>query len=125
MAVVLVVDDDAKFARVVARCLDRAGYGWAVAASGEEALSSVADLAPDAIVLDVMMPGLSGIEVCRRLRGRGWGGSIVIVSARSSTTDRRDAVEVGADAYLAKPFPLDELLSTLGGLVAAGHLPAR
>jgi two-component system OmpR family response regulator len=114
---VLVVDDDPKFVRVVVRCLERAGYQCATAQSGDEALRVARDQEPGAIVLDVMMPGQSGIDVCQRLRAGGWAGGIIIVSARSNSADRADAARVGADAFLAKPFPLGDLVNTVDALV--------
>jgi two-component system response regulator PrrA len=114
---VLVVDDDPKFIRIVVRCLERAGYECATAQSGDEALRAVRRRAPDAIVLDVMMPGPSGIDVCERLRADGWTGGIVMVSARSNSADRANAVRVGANAFVAKPFPLSDLVSAVDALV--------
>lgn len=116
---VLVVDDDAKFVRVVVRCLERAGYECTTAQSGDEGLRATREQEPDALVLDVMMPGPGGIDVCQHLRTEGWAGGIVIVSARSSSTDRANAARAGADAFLAKPFPLGDLVSIVDGLVRA------
>ncbi len=114
---VLVVDDDPKFAGIVVRCLDRAGYECVVADSGDQALLAVREHDPDAIVLDVMMPPPDGIEVCRQLRADGWTGGIVMVSARSNPSDRDVAEQVGADEFLGKPFPLGELVSAINTLV--------
>jgi DNA-binding response OmpR family regulator len=114
---VLVVDDDPKFAGIVVRCLDRAGYECVVADSGDQALLAVLEHHPDAIVLDVMMPPPDGIEVCRQLRADGWTGGIVMVSARSNPADHDVAVRVGADEFLGKPFPLVELVSAIDNLV--------
>jgi two-component system, OmpR family, response regulator len=114
---VLVVDDDPKFVDIVVRCLERAGYDCVTGESGDHALWAVLDHRPDVIVLDVMMPHPSGIEVCRHLRADGWTGGIVIVSARNSDSDRTAAQRAGADVVLAKPFPLDELLAAVETLV--------
>jgi two-component system, OmpR family, response regulator len=114
---VLVVDDDPKFAGIVVRCLDRAGYECVVADSGDQALLAVREHDPDAIVLDVMMPPPDGIEVCRQLRADGWTGGIVMVSARSNPSDRDVAKQVNADEFLGKPFPLAELVSAINTLV--------
>ena len=121
---VLVVDDDPKFAGIVVRCLERAGYQCATAKSGDQALRDVHEHEPDAIVLDVMMPGHSGFDVCQDLRADGWTGGIVIVSARSSPGDRANAVRVGADVFLGKPFPLTDLVSAINSLVGP-EAPAR
>jgi two-component system response regulator MprA len=72
---------------------------------------------PDVIVLDVMMPHPSGIEVCRHLRNDGWIGGVVVVSARCSTSDRATAERAGADVFLGKPFPLSELVGVVDRLV--------
>jgi len=76
----------------------------------------VLDDRPDVIVLDVMMPHPSGIEVCRHLRAAGWTGGVVIVSARNSIPDRAAAVRAGANAFLGKPFPLDDLVAAVDAL---------
>lgn len=114
---VLVVDDDEKLAAVISRALDRAGYRCRVAASGDQTLWAVNDDPPDALVLDVMIPHPSGVEVCRHLRASGFEGAIVIISARSNPGDRAAARRAGADQFLAKPFPLSHLVATLDGLV--------
>jgi DNA-binding response OmpR family regulator len=118
-AQVLIVEDDPKMAAIIERCLRRADYETEIAATGDQALWSVLDHAPTAMVLDVMIPHPSGIEVCRHLRGRGWEGPVVVVSARSSPADRDAALRAGANAFLGKPFGLTELLDTVGGLIAA------
>ena len=114
---VLVVDDDPKFARLAVRSLERAGYECVVGESGDQALWAVLRHQIDAIVLDVMMPHPSGIEVCRHLRAYGWIGGVVMVSARSNPSDHATAARAGADAFLSKPFPLDDLVSAVGALV--------
>jgi DNA-binding response OmpR family regulator len=116
---VLVVDDDPKFVTIIGRFLERMGYEVVVAGSGNDALLAVGEHRLDAIVLDLMMPGLSGIEVCQRLRAEGWAGGIVIVSARSNSADHAHAALAGADAFLAKPFPLGVLASTIDELIGA------
>lgn len=118
----LVVDDDPRFLRIAVRCLERAGYECFTAESGDGALRGVVEYQPDAIVLDVMLPPPDGIEVCRRLRSEAWSGGVVVVSARTSPTDRAAATRVGADAFLGKPFPLGELVAAVNALVlpAAG-----
>lgn len=121
---VLVVDDDPKFVDIVVRFLERVGYECVVAESGDDALSAMGGHALDAIVLDVMMPGASGIEVCQHIRADGWAGGIVVVSARSNSADRAEAMLAGADAFLAKPFPLIELASTIDEVVG-GHRTSR
>ena len=121
---VLVVDDDPKFASVAVRSLERAGYECVTGESGDQALWAVFEHRPDVIVLDVMMPHPSGIEVCRHLRARGWTGGVVIVSARSNPDDRATATRAGADVFLGKPFPLSDLVDAVGALAPpAGPAP--
>jgi DNA-binding response OmpR family regulator len=114
---VLVVDDDVKLASVIVRFLERVGYSCTTARSGDEALWAVNKATPDAIVMDVMIPHPSGIEVCRHMRAEGYPGPIVVISARSTPSDRAAAVRAGATDFLAKPFPLAELASSLAAVI--------
>jgi two-component system response regulator MprA len=116
---VLIVEDDRKLAAVLARSLQRAGYSCATAESGDQALWAVNARQPDALVVDVMIPHPSGVEVCRHLRNCGFDGPIVIISARSNADDRAAAQRAGADRFLAKPFALAELVATLASLIEA------
>lgn len=115
---VVVVDDDYKLAAVIVRALERAGYHCRVAASGDQTLWAVSDRPPDALVLDVMIPHPSGIEVCRHLRAGGYDGVIVVISARSNPDDHATARRAGADWFLAKPFALSDLVANLDELLA-------
>ena len=110
---VLVVDDDLKLASVIVRSLERAGYSCTSAHSGDEALWALNRHAPDAIVMDVMIPHPSGIEVCRHMRAIGFAGPIIVISARFTPDDREVARRSGATDFLAKPFPLAKLLSSI------------
>jgi len=116
---VLIVEDDHKLAAVLARSLERAGYTCTIAESGDQALWAVDARPPDALVVDVMIPHPSGVEVCRHLRNSGYDGPIVVISARSNADDRAAAQRAGADRFLAKPFALAELVATLGSLMEA------
>ena len=100
------------------RALLLASYDTAVAATGDQALWAVLNHEPAAMVLDVMIPHPSGIEVCRHLRNQGWSGAVVVVSARSSPADRDAAFRAGADAFLAKPFALTDLVATVEDLIS-------
>jgi two-component system response regulator MprA len=113
---VLVVDDDDKLADVIVRALRRGGYECTRVGSGDQALWALLVHAPDVVVLDVMIPRPSGIEVCRHLRQRGWEGAIVVVSARARAADVDAARRAGADRFLAKPFALAELVATVDEL---------
>ncbi|MBC9719491.1 response regulator transcription factor [Streptomyces sp. TRM66268-LWL] len=106
---VLVVDDDVTVAEVVAGYLDRAGFQVDRAGDGPAALARAASHRPDLVVLDLMLPGMNGLEVCRRLRAHE-SVPVVILSARGDETDRVLGLEVGADDYVTKPFSPRELV---------------
>src|SRR5256885_11370606 len=114
---VLVVDDDPGISESLGRALRREGYTIASAADGEAALAAVAQRQPDAIVLDVSMPKLDGLSVCRRLRGEGNRVPILVLTARHSLGERVAGLDAGADDYLVKPFALEELLARLRSLM--------
>jgi DNA-binding response OmpR family regulator len=109
MSTVLVVDDDPTVAEVVARYLEVAGHRVEVAADGETALERSAATEPDLVVLDVMLPDISGLAVCQRLRERT-PVSVIMLTARDAETDRIQGLEYGADDYVAKPFSPRELV---------------
>jgi two-component system response regulator MprA len=113
---VLVVDDDASLRRMLARTLLAEGYEVTVAPDGGAALVEVERTAPDVIVLDVAMPGVDGLAVCRRLRTRGLGTPILMLTARDAVDDRVRGLESGADDYLVKPFAVAELIARLRAL---------
>jgi two-component system response regulator MprA len=114
---ILVVDDEPAVRASLARVLDQAGYQVSLAADGRDALHQVALDPPDAMVLDVVMPGLDGIEVTRSLRsGRDWT-PVLLLTARAEVSDRVRGLDAGADDYLTKPFALDELLARLRALL--------
>ncbi|MFF0011840.1 response regulator transcription factor [Streptomyces sp. NPDC005374] len=106
---VLVVDDDPTVAEVVSGYLDRAGYAVDRAADGPDALARAAAHRPDLVVLDLMLPGMDGLEVCRRMRGRG-PVPVIMLTARGDEDDRILGLEVGADDYVTKPFSPRELV---------------
>jgi len=114
---VLVVDDDAKLATILVLALQRAGYDARAVESGDQALWAILTHQPDALVLDVVIPHPSGVEVCRHLRAHGWTGGIVMISARSNPDDRSTAIRAGADTFLAKPFGLTDLIAAVGTLL--------
>jgi DNA-binding response OmpR family regulator len=120
MPIVLVVDDEPDIRSVVALSLEGDGFEVRLAASGAEALESVAQDPPDVILLDVMMPGMDGFEVLARLRQEGLGPStrIVIMTCRTSERDHLRGWELGADEYLTKPFDADVLADRLRYLLA-------
>ncbi|MCW2818890.1 MAG: response regulator receiver [Marmoricola sp.] len=118
---VLVVDDDRAVRESLRRSLEFNGYAVALAGDGAEALASIAGSAPDALVIDVMMPRLDGIETTRALRTAGNDLPILVLTARDSVGDRVDGLDAGADDYLTKPFALEELLARLRALLRRVH----
>jgi two-component system response regulator MprA len=118
---ILVVDDDRPVRESLRRSLSFNGYDVELAADGLEALESVAEQRPDAIVLDVMMPRLDGLETCRRLRAAGDDLPVLMLTAREMVSDRVAGLDAGADDYLAKPFALEELLARLRALLRRVH----
>ncbi len=113
----LVVDDDRALRDVLRRSLSLAGYEVAVADTGASALAEIAGSVPDAVVLDVGLPDLSGLEVCRLLRREGNRVPVLMLTARDAITDRIDGLDAGADDYLVKPFDIDELKARLRALL--------
>jgi two-component system response regulator MprA len=114
---VLVADDDRAVREALERALQLNGFDVALAADGNEALSATADRTPDALVLDVMMPGYDGLDVTRRLRREGNRVPILLLTARDAVGDRVEGLDAGADDYLPKPFALEELLARLRALL--------
>jgi two-component system response regulator MprA len=105
------------------RTLAAAGYAVRLAADGGAALADVERAAPDILVLDVSMPGMDGLAVCRRLRGRGLALPILLLTARDAVEDRVAGLDAGADDYLLKPFAADELLARVRALLRRGLEP--
>jgi two-component system, OmpR family, response regulator MprA len=114
---VLVVDDDRKMLNLMRRGLAFAGYSVALAADGEEALRHARDHAPQLVILDVLLPGIDGVEVCRRLRLGDPDLPVLMLTARGRVTDRIAGLDAGADDYLVKPFDFDELLARIRALL--------
>jgi two-component system, OmpR family, response regulator MprA len=120
---VLVVDDDPPLRRMLARTLSAEGYTVTVAADGGAALVAAERSAPDVIVLDVAMPAIDGLSVCRRLRSKGLPTPILMLTARDAVADRVAGLEAGADDYLVKPFAIEELIARLRALTRRGKQP--
>jgi two-component system response regulator MprA len=117
---VLVVDDDRPVRRMLQRSLAAEGFDVRTAEDGGGALALAEREAPDLVVLDVAMPGLDGLAVCRRLRAKGVTASILMLTARDAVSDRVDGLEAGADDYLVKPFAIEELVARLHALARRG-----
>jgi two-component system response regulator ResD len=116
-ASILVVDDEPTIAEIVARYLERAGYATRTAADGPQALALVAEHRPDLVVLDLMLPGVDGLEVMRRLRKDGERTPIVLLTARGEEADRVSGLQLGADDYVVKPFSPRELVARVGAVL--------
>jgi two-component system response regulator MprA len=121
---ILVIDDDPKIRSVVRRGLVYEGFRVTDAGSGEEGLDKARDQTPDLVVLDVMLPGIDGLEVCRRLRDAGDDVAILMLTARDEVKDRVEGLETGADDYLVKPFSFEELLARVRALLRRRPNPA-
>jgi two-component system, OmpR family, response regulator len=119
---VLIVDDEAKLAGLLRRGLAEEGHAADVARSGEDALWMARATSYDAIVLDLMLPGAGGIEVCRRLRGDGIWSPVLMLTARDAVEDRVAGLDAGADDYVRKPFAFAEVLARLRALARRGAL---
>ncbi len=111
------VDDDRAVRESLRRSLSFNGYSVNLAEDGAEALDAISSERPDAVVLDVMMPRLDGLEVCRQLRSTGDDLPILVLTARDSVSERVAGLDAGADDYLPKPFALEELLARLRALL--------
>jgi len=117
---ILLVEDEVKLARAMRRGLEREGYAVDVVADGDEAVYRATETDYDAMVLDVMLPGMDGFEVCRTLRERGRWAPVLMLTARDAVEDRIRGLDVGADDYLVKPFAFGELLARIRALIRRG-----
>jgi two-component system, OmpR family, response regulator MprA len=117
MGRVLVVDDEPAVRESIERVLRHDGFEVAVASDGREAIRRLAVVRPDVVLLDVLMPQIDGLEVCRRMRDTGDRTPVLMLTARDAVNDRVAGLEAGADDYLAKPFALEELLARVRALL--------
>jgi two-component system response regulator MprA len=113
----VVVDDDRALREVLRRTLTLGGYEVRLAESGAQALTEVSSAVPDAVVLDIGLPDIDGLEVCRLLRKEGNRVPILMLTARDAVSDRIDGLDAGADDYLVKPFDIDELKARIRALL--------
>jgi len=113
---ILIVDDDPPVLRMLVRTLAAEGYETVAAPDGGAALAAAERSVPDLVVLDVAMPGLDGLQVCRRLRHKGVGVPVLLLTARDTVEDRVAGLDAGADDYLVKPFATPELLARVRAL---------
>jgi two-component system, OmpR family, response regulator MprA len=114
---ILVIDDDRALRDALRRALSLGGYDVELAENGQHGLSQLASTGPDAVVLDVGMPGIDGLEFCRRIRGAGNRVPVLMLTARDAIEDRIDGLDAGADDYLVKPFDVGELQARLRALL--------
>ncbi len=114
---ILIVDDDSRVTSALRRTLAYEGYHVSTALDGEGALAIARTKAPDLVILDLMLPGINGLEVCRRLRTSGDGIAVLMLTARDAVADRVAGLETGADDYLVKPFAPEELLARIKALL--------
>src|SRR5215471_12453028 len=120
---ILLVDDDSHITNALRRTLAYEGYQVSTAANGEGALSIVRTRSPDLVILDLMLPGIDGFEVCRRLRNAGDDLPVLMLTARDAVSDRVAGLEIGADDYLIKPFATEELLARVKALLRRHNPP--
>jgi two-component system, OmpR family, response regulator MprA len=114
---ILVVDDERAVRESLRRALELEGYEIELAGDGGEALAQLESDQPDAVILDVLMPGVDGLEVCRRLRRSGNRLPVLMLTARDAVENRVEGLDAGADDYVTKPFALDELLARVRALL--------
>jgi len=120
---ILVVEDEARIASLISRTLRLEGYQVEVAPNGETALDKALSNPPDLVVLDVMLPDIDGLEVCRQLRMAGCDEPVLMLTAKDAIPDRVAGLDAGADDYLVKPFAFDELLARIRALLRRAAPP--
>lgn len=120
---ILIVDDDSRVTSALRRTLAYEGYQVSSATDGEGALTIARTKSPDLIILDLMLPGIDGLEVCHRLRTANNGITVLMLTARDAVADRVAGLETGADDYLVKPFALEELLARVKALLRRRSQP--
>jgi DNA-binding response OmpR family regulator len=120
---ILIVEDDADIAQLVARYLGKAGFATELVTTGREAIQKITTVAPDLLVLDLMLPQVDGLEVCRMLRANSAtaGLPIIMLTARAEESERIVGLELGADDYLSKPFSPGELVARVRALLRRAH----
>lgn len=118
---ILIAEDDRAVRQSLERVLDFEGYEVLLAEDGPEALEATKHHQPDLILLDVMMPHIDGLDVCRRLRSKGITTPVLMLTAKQEVSDRVSGLDAGADDYLAKPYALDELLARIRALLRRGQ----
>jgi DNA-binding response OmpR family regulator len=118
---ILIVEDDATIARGLVELLSGDGYRATAVSSGEEGLRRLRSVGPDAVLLDINLPGITGLDVCRKLRAQGYRRPVIFLTARGDTVDRVVGLDAGADDYIPKPFDSHEVLARIRAHIRAGH----
>ena len=116
----LMIEDDARLAAMVGEYLGQAGYGFTHALDGAEGLAELQIVAPDLVILDLMLPDMDGLEVCRRIKASGSATAVLMLTAKGDPMDRIVGLEIGADDYLPKPFEPRELLARVRAVLRRG-----
>jgi len=118
---ILIAEDEKKIADFIRRGLKEEGYAADIAGTGPDALELVSENPYDLLLLDIMLPGMDGVEVCSRLRGSGFAAPIMMLTAKDRVEDKVKGLDSGANDYLTKPFAFEELLARIRALIRAGH----
>ncbi len=116
----LMIEDDTRLATMVGEYLRQSGYGFTHAVDGESGLAALQGSAPDLVILDLMLPGIDGLEVCRRIKALGQATAVLMLTAKGDPMDRIVGLEIGADDYLPKPFEPRELLARIRAVLRRG-----
>ena len=124
MQQLLMIEDDTRLANMVGEYLRHSGYGFAHALDGESGLAELQASPADLVILDLMLPGIDGLEVCRRIKGQSGGAAVLMLTAKGDPMDRIVGLEMGADDYLPKPFEARELLARIRAVLRRGDNPA-
>ena len=123
MQQLLMIEDDTRLANMVGEYLRQSGYGFAHALDGESGLAELQSSPADLVILDLMLPGIDGLEVCRRIKGQSRGTAVLMLTAKGDPMDRIVGLEMGADDYLPKPFEARELLARIRAVLRRGDNP--
>ena len=125
MSSVLIIEDEVNLSRILARVLEEEGFHALVEYRGDSGLEAAVANVPDAVVLDLSLPGLDGLQVCRELRARGMRMPVIMLTARDAVPDRVRGLDQGADDYLVKPFAIDELVARIRAHLRRAGEPAE
>lgn len=125
MSSVLIIEDEVSLSRILARVLEEEGFQALVEYRGDRGLETAVASAPDAVVLDLSLPGMDGLRVCRELRARGLRMPVIMLTARDTVPDRVRGLDHGADDYLVKPFAIEELIARIRAQLRRAGQPAE